>query len=70
MRVKAKYYLKKSFLKIIRLFIDSRRTVLNNFKCKIFLLKNLNKTLTLEPAPEPAPKLELEPEAGLAPDVF
>ena len=66
MRVKAKYYLKKSFLKIIRLFIDSRRTVLNNFKCKIFLLKNLNKTLTLEPAP----KLELKPEAGLAHDVF
>ena len=46
---------KKSLLKNAGLFLIGREKILNNFKVKTFLIKNIDKNSTLEPAPEPAP---------------
>ena len=48
-----KYQLKRSFLNNTRLFSSAREKILNNFKSKIFQIKNLNKIATLDSAPEP-----------------
>ena len=43
---------KKSFLNNLDLFLSTREKILNNFKSKIFPIKNLGKNPTTEPTPE------------------
>ena len=55
---------KRSFLNNIRLIFSTSEKILNNFRSKIFPIKN---TLS-EQAPEPQPKLALEPAPEPAPE--
>ena len=43
---------KKSFLNNLDLFLSAREKILNNFKSKIFPIKNLGENPTTEPTPE------------------
>ena len=45
------------FHKTLRLFFSARENILDNFKSRIFPIKNLDKTLTRKPTPE----LAIEP---------
>ena len=45
---------KRCFLKNAEVFLSVREKILNNFKTKIFSIKNSNQIPTLEPALEPA----------------
>ena len=56
---------KRSFLNNIRLIFSASEKILNNFRSKIFPIKN---TIP-EQAPEPEPKLALEPAPEPAPEL-
>ena len=49
---------KRSFLKNGRLFLRAREKIFNNFKSKIFPIKNQDENSTPDAVPEPAPKLQ------------
>ena len=53
---------KKYFLNNLGLSFSAREKVLNRFKSRLFPLKNLNKTPTREPTPEPATEPEVATE--------
>ena len=48
---------KISSLKNVGLFLGARKNVHNDFKSRIFPIKNLDKITTPDPAPESAPEL-------------
>ena len=50
---------KKYFLTNVRLFIGARKKILDEFKCKIFPIKNVDKITIFAPAPEHEPKSTL-----------
>ena len=54
---------KKYFLNNLGLLFSAREKLLNSFKSRLFLIKNLDKIPTHEPTPEPA----TEPEVGTQP---
>ena len=50
-QIKVKKQLKKSFLNNLGLLFSAREPVLNNFKSRLFLVKNLDKIPTREQTP-------------------
>ena len=52
---------KRYFLNNFGLFLRAREKTLNNFKSKVFPIRNLDKIPTLEPTHDPAPELIPEP---------
>ena len=55
-----------SFLNNLVLLFSAREKVLNNFKSRLFVIKNLDKIPTREPTPEKAAELAAEPTPKVA----
>ena len=64
---KEEKHLKKSlFLNTLGLLFGAREKVLNSFKNRLFPVKNLDKILTQETAPEPRAETAAEPKRKVA----
>ena len=57
---------KKSFLNNLGLLFSAREKVLNNFKNRLFPIKNLDKIPAREPTPEVQSEQEVATEPGVA----